>query len=79
MIDLFAGAFMLTIAFPDLPIRQAENPYGPKEFSTYQDCMTAGSILATWMFQTYYYEIRCYKKDSGNVVSLWSGGTRTRK
>lgn len=61
MLIELAGAFLLMVSFPDLPLNPHFNPFGPVEFSTYQDCLSAA-------------EITCASKATGQVHATWSRG-----
>lgn len=69
------GIFLLLLTFTNLSPNPRLNPYRV-EFSTYQDCLTAGEALATWLHNPRgsSYTISCASKETAVVHAIWSGG-----
>lgn len=76
---MLTAIYLLTISFGNLPLAPIWNPYGPIEFSSYQDCLSAGETLATWMILKEDYTIACANKSTGEVNATWGTGPINRR
>lgn len=67
-----SGIFLLLIIFTREPAQTPWNPWGPFKFSSYDDCRTAGEVIAGFIKVPF--SITCYNSESGEIVAEWSGG-----
>ena len=69
---MFEGIFLLTVLFTDEPKRPIWNPWGPLEFSSYQDCLRAGELVSGIIPKDNV--VTCVQKDTGELRASWERG-----
>ena len=71
------GVFLLTIIFTDQPASFKWNPWGPFEFTSYEDCRTAGDVIVA-VIGAPEYRMTCASKDTGEILVVWYTGPAGR-
>ena len=66
---MITGAFILIILYNDFPLENGWNPL-KRQFSTYEDCRTAGDIISINL--SGHYQMICRSVEDGEVRAEWS-------
>jgi len=64
--NTFVGIYLLIFSIPGFAEKTVE-------FSTYEDCVTAATLLATWA-AVIEFEVSCVNKGTGEIHAFWGRG-----